>query len=535
VLCVDKTGTLTENRMSVTALYAETQSLRVDKSTSVLPEPFHALLESAMLASAADSPEPMDRAIQRLGLRVLAGTEHLHPTWTLAQEYGLTPALRAVSDAWVAGERGEAAVAAKGAPEAIADLCHLDVTRSADFLFAANSMAAQGLRVLGVARASFDGPPFPSAAHDFDFVPLGLVGQVDPLRAGVPAAVRDCAAAGIRVIMITGDYPVTARHIARQAGIIDGEPVTGAELAGLDDRALGALLRGTNICARIAPEQKLAIVQVLRADGAIVTMTGDGVNDAPALRAAHVGVAMGKRGTDVARAAASLVVLDDDFTSIVQAIRLGRHIFDNMQKAMIYIVAAHVPTAGMALLSVLLGWPILLFPVHIVFLELLIDPTCALAFENEAPEPDLMRRAPRDPRAPLLDVPMLLLGLLQGAVALATVLAAYGWALGAMPPGKARAFAFSVLVLADIGLIFANRSHTQGIIATLRMPNRIVWTVSGAALAALALALHVPLLASVFQFAPLAPAEIGLACAVGASVLLWFGVLKLLRRPRHAA
>jgi Ca2+-transporting ATPase len=535
VLCVDKTGTLTENRMSVAALYAQAQSVRIDHSTSALPEPFHALLEFAMLASAADSPEPMDQAIERLGRRVLAGTEHLHPTWELAQEYGLTPALRAVSHAWVADECGAAAVAAKGAPEAIVDLCHLDAPRSADLLAAADAMAAQGLRVLGVARASFDGPPFPAGAHDFDFVPLGLVGFVDPLRERVPAAVRDCAGAGIRVIMITGDYPATARHIARQAGITDGEPMTGAELAALDGRALSDRLRGTHICARIAPEQKLAIVQALKADGAIVTMTGDGVNDAPALRAAHVGVAMGGRGTDVARGAASLVVLDDDFTSIVQAVRLGRHIFNNMRKAMIYIVSVHVPTAGMALLPVLLGWPVVLYPVHIVFLELLIDPTCALGFENEAPEPDLMRRPPRNSRAPLLDMTTMLLGLLQGAVALTTVLLAYAWALAAMPHDQARSFAFSVLVLADIALIFANRSRMPGVIAMLRMPNRIIWTVSVTALAALALALYVPWLASLFQFGPLEPAELVLACGLGASVLLWLDALKRVRWKRQPA
>lgn len=532
VLCVDKTGTLTENRMRVAALYAEGELRAIADSTGALPEPFHALLEFAMLASVAESPEPMDNAIHHLGARALAGTEHLHPTWTLAQEYGLTPALRAVSHAWVASKRGEAAIAAKGAPEAIADLCHLDAASSERFLATANAMASDGMRVLGVARARYDGPPFPAIAHDFAFAPLGLVGFADPLRQGVTAAMSDCRDAGIRVIMITGDYPATARQIARQAGIEDGEPVTGDELAALPPAALTKRLRGANICARIAPEQKLAIVQALKAEGAIVTMTGDGVNDAPALRAAHVGVAMGKRGTDVAREAAALVLLDDNFTSIVQALRLGRHIFNNMQKAMKYIVAVHVPTAGMALLPVLFGWPILLYPVHIVFLELLIDPTCALAFENEAPEPDLMRRAPRDPRAPLLDIPTLLLGMLQGAAALATVLAAYGWALGAMAsPDLARSFAFTVLVLADVALIFANRSRTRTVIGTLRMPNRIVWTVTTAAFATLALALYVPMLAEVFHFSPLAPARLALACMLGASVVLWCDLFKLAHRP----
>jgi Ca2+-transporting ATPase len=534
VLCVDKTGTLTENRMSVAALYADGQSRDVDEFTTALPEPFHALVEFAVLASAADSAEPMDKAIQRLAQRALAGTEHLHPTWQLAQEYGLTPTLRAVSCAWVARPSGEAAIAAKGAPEAIVDLCHLDAVRSTAFLSAASVLAAQGLRVLGVAHANFDGPSFPAIAHDFDFVPLGLIGFADPLRQAVPAATRACREAGIRVIMITGDYPATARHIARQAGIADGEPLTGDELSSLDGLALSERLSRTNICARIAPEQKLAIVQALQVEGAIVTMTGDGVNDAPALRAAHVGVAMGQRGTDVAREAASLVLLDDDFASIVQAVRLGRHIFNNMQKAMIYIVSVHVPTAGMALLPVLLGWPILLYPVHIVFLELLIDPTCSMAFENEAPEPDLMRRPPRNPRAPLLDLPTILNGMLQGAAALATVLAAYRWALDQMPSEQARSFAFSVLVMADVGLIFANRSRTRTILETLRMPNRIVWTVTLTALTALALALYLPVLASVFHFGTLAPAQFALACTLGASVILLFDALKLVRRGRIA-
>jgi Ca2+-transporting ATPase len=530
VLCVDKTGTLTENRMSVATLYADGEQLAVGEATTELPEPFHRLVEYALLASPPDSPDPMDKAVQRLGQRALRATEHLHPAWTEAAEYGLTSVQRAVSYAWIGGPDSTAAVGAKGAPEAIADLCHLDGPDTARVLATANTLAAAGLRVLAVASASFAGPPWPEVAHDFDFVLAGLVGFADPLRPGIAAATRECQAAGIRVVMITGDYPATARHIAREAGIGDSEPVTGDDLARLDKAALATRLRSAQVCARVLPEQKLAIVQALQGAGEIVTMTGDGVNDAPALRAAHVGVAMGLRGTDVARQAASLVLLDDRFASIVAAVRLGRHIFDNMRKALVYIVSAHVPTAGMALLPVLLGWPIFLYPIHIVFLELLIAPTCSLAFENEAPEPDLMRRRPRDPDAPLLSMGALLYGLAQGLVVLATVLVAYGWALDRLDPPVARAFAFCVLILADVGLIFSNRSRTRTSLESMATPNPVLWTVCGAACAVLALALFVPLLSELFYFGRLPARQLALACAVGASSVLWFDAYKLGRR-----
>jgi P-type Ca2+ transporter type 2C len=530
VLCVDKTGTLTENRMSVAELHADGQSCTVDDTTGELAEPFHALIEFAVLASGSDSSDPIDKALQRLGRRVLAGTEHLHPDWTLAREYGLTPALRAVSHAWLVEDGGDAAIAAKGAPEAIADLCHLDDAQRRALLATADAMAANGLRVLGVARARFDGPPWPPIAHDFNFVPLGLIGFADPLRPGVAAATRECRQAGIRVIMITGDYPATARHIAGAAGIADGETVTGDDLDALAEQELERRLRASSVCARVAPEQKLRIVEALKRGGEIVTMTGDGVNDAPALRAAHVGVAMGLRGTDVARAAASLVLLDDHFASIVHAVRRGRHIFNNMQKAMSYILAVHVPTAGMALLPVLLGWPILLSPVHIVFLELLIDPTCALAFENEPAEPGLMRRPPRPASTPLLDLATIVRGALQGMVAFAAVLLAYGWALREFPLGQARGFGFTALVVADIGLILANRSQTQTIVGSLRAPNRVVWIVAFAACAALALTLYVPTVAEMFSFAGLSPVQLMLAAGLGLGSVLLFDALKLLRR-----
>jgi P-type Ca2+ transporter type 2C len=537
VLCVDKTGTLTENRMSVAALYADGQLLRVDESTSELDEQYHRLLEFALLASPADSPEPMDRAVQRLGQRCLRATEHLHPEWRQVAAYRLTPQLRAVSHAWLGRADGAAAVAAKGAPEAIADLCHLGSEAGRAVMETVNAMAAGGLRVLGVATATFAGPPFPDHPHGFDFKLLGLIGFADPLRPGIAAATAECHAAGMRVVMITGDYPATARQIAAQAGLGAGSVITGDELAALSPAELGMRMRDATVCARVAPEQKLAIVQALRADGEIVGMTGDGVNDAPALRAAHVGVAMGLRGTEVARQAASLVLLDDQFASIVQAVRLGRHIFQNMRKAMVYVVAAHVPTAGLALLPVLLGWPILLYPIHIVCLELLIAPTCSLAYESELPESDLMRRPPRDPAAPLLGVRELVYGIAQGLLALAAVLAAYGWALRALPLPQARAFAFIALVVADVGLIFSNRSQQQTSVEAMRAPNPIVWAVSAAAFAVLALALYLPLLAELFYLAPPPGALVARAVLAGLAPLAVSDCAKLgyrLTRPAQA-
>jgi Ca2+-transporting ATPase len=391
-------------------------------------------------------------------------------------------------------------------------------------------MAARGLRVLGVARARHDGAGWPARAHDFDFVPVGLVGFADPLRPGIKAAVAECAAAGIRVMMITGDYPATALNIARQAGLPGRAPLTGQAIAAMDAGELARRLPEVDVCARIAPEQKLRIVQSLQAGGAIVSMTGDGVNDAPALRAAHVGIAMGKRGTDVARETADLVLTDDHFASIVHAMRLGRHIFSNMRKAMVYIVSVHVPTAGMALLPVMLGWPVILYPIHIVFIELVIDPACALAFENEAEEADIMRRPPRRHDAPLLAGAMLVLGLLQGVVVLVIAAGSYAWALGALPLAQARAFAFSVLVVANIALIFANRSSTLTVVESMRQPNRIAWAVAGAAAAALAAALYLPVLREIFLFAPPLPVHMLLAAGLGASSVLWFDLLKLLRR-----
>lgn len=537
VLCVDKTGTLTENRMTVVQLYvldgqtAQGEHLAIDYAvTSELPETFHTLAEYSILASVAEPFDPMEKAFHRLGQHFLADTEHLHRDWTLMQAYGLTPELRAMSHVWRGVQGGAHVVAAKGAPEAIIDLCHLDAATQTRIAAAVDAMAAQGLRVLGVAQARFVGEQWPAIEHDFEFEFIGLLGLADPLRAEIPEAVAQCRSAGIRVVMITGDYPATARAIAAQAQLDAGEVLTGDAMALMSDAELQTRLQTVNICARIAPEQKLRIVQALKASGEVVAMTGDGVNDAPALKAAHVGVAMGGRGTDVAREAAALVLLDDNFASIVRAVRLGRRIFDNLRKSMSYILAVHVPIAGMALLPVLLGWPTLLFPLHIAFLELVIDPACSMVFENEPSEADVMQRPPRDASARLFGGTTLALALLQGLGVLAVVMGAYLWSASWLAEPAARAFTFTTLVLGNLALILSNRSRTGSLWASLRVPNRTLWIVIGLTLAILGLALYLPWLARLFVFAPLSLPELLTAVALGCVSVLWFEALKLGRR-----
>jgi Ca2+-transporting ATPase len=548
VLCADKTGTLTENRMTVAQLYVPSaavskgENLAVDYAASMeLPEAFHLLVEYSILASVSDPYDPMEKAFHRLGQHFLQGTEHLHRDWNLVQEYALTTQLRAMSHVWraalVDGQDGVHSVAAKGAPEAIFDLCHLDDSTQTRLNAAVDAMAAQGLRVLGVAQARFTGDDWPAIAHDFAFEFVGLLGLADPLRAGIPEAVQQCQGAGIREVMITGDYPATAQAIARAAHIdvrTADQVLTGSDLEALSDAQLQQRMQTVRVCARISPQQKLRIVQALKAHGEVVAMTGDGVNDAPALKASHVGVAMGGRGTDVAREAASLVLLDDNFASIVGAVRLGRRIFDNLRKSMSYILAVHVPIAGAALLPVLLGWPTLMFPLHIAFLELVIDPACSLVFENEPSEADVMQRVPRDPQAPLFAGTTLVLALLQGLGVLLAVLGAYAWGASWLSEPAARAFAFTTLVMGNLALIFSNRSSSS-LWASLWVPNRTLWLVACATTGLLALTLYQPWVSSLFLFAPLLPQDVLIAVALGLSSVVWFEVIKFSRRKTGPA
>jgi Ca2+-transporting ATPase len=529
VLCVDKTGTLTENRMAVAELFTQ------GWLPVVVVEPAHVrLLEAAALACELETFDPMDRAILDAAARAAPQAAAMRRDWRLERDYGFSESFPAMCHAW-RSPAGEARVVIKGAPETVLALCNLDDAGRSAALAEVERAAARGLRLLAVADTTWSGAVWAEAPRAYRFRWLGFVALADPLRASVPDAVALCRRAGIRVVMITGDYPGTALAIAREAGLDTAAgALSGAAIAEMDDASLADAVGRVNIFARVLPDQKLRLVAAYKQAGEVVAMTGDGVNDAPALKAAHIGVAMGRRGTDVAREAAALVLVEDDFGSIVQTVKLGRRIYENIRNAMGYIIAVHVPTAGMSFLPLVFGWPLFLFPVHVVFLEFVIDPACSIVFEAEPSDEDAMDRPPRPPQQPLFDAGMLVSSLLLGAGVLATVCLACWWAIGAgRSEGEVRTIAFAAIVSGNLALIQVCRSREHSFLATLRRPNPAFWWILGGTVSALLVAIYVPPVADLFRFLPLAPGDLLIAAAAGAAGVLWYEAAKLLRRKRR--
>jgi Ca2+-transporting ATPase len=524
VLCCDKTGTLTENRMEVAQVWVD-GSWRA-ASAEVRQA---ALLAAAALACEEQPFDPMERALVAAARR-FAPAAYPPPGASLEHRHPLAEGFLAVCHGW-RDAAGEARLAMKGAPETVLALCAMsDGARDAAHAAAAEG-AARGLRLLAVAEAQPHDSHWASHPARYRWKFLGFVALADPLRPAVPEAIALLAAAGIRVVMITGDHAQTAAAIARQAGIDARRVATGPELEAADDQALAALVASTAVFARVRPAQKLRLVNALRAAGEVVAMTGDGVNDAPALKAAHIGIAMGLRGTDVAREAAALVLVEDDFTAIPSTVRLGRRIYDNIRNAMRYLLAVHVPLAGMALLCVATGWPLFVFPVHVVFLEFVIDPACSIVFEAERSDPHVMRRKPRPPGEPLFDRAALALGFALGLAVLAAVAAVYGWTLAsARAEGEARALAFATLVAGNLALILVNRSHRLTAVEMAGRRNPALWWIVAATSAALGAVLYVPAAAQIFRFVPPHGRDLAIAVACGFAAVAWYDALKVARR-----
>ncbi len=536
VLCVDKTGTLTTNQMEIRGLYADGEILIIDDDgIDRIPETFHRVVEFGVLAGLEKPFDPMESALQIFAKKHLAETEHIHNNWTLVHEYPFSENLPSMANVWKSPDGRDYIIAVKGAPETIADLCHFDSKTRMELEKTVKRMANEGLRILGVASASFrQDSVLPGEQHDFNFAFLGLIGLMDPPRLSVSSAIELCRKAGIKVVMITGDYPDTALNIARKIGLdISGRIITGQQLEQMDEDTLSQAVKDVSIFARVVPEQKLRIVNAYKKSGEIVAMTGDGVNDAPALKSAHIGIAMGEKGTDVAREASDIVLLDDDFSSIVESIKTGRRIFDNLKKAMSYIISIHVPVAGMSLFPVMMGFPLVLGPVHIVFLEMIIDPACSTVFEAEAAEPGLMDRPPRKIGESVLDRKTFLLCFLQGLVVFGVVFAVFLFALASGHDEKrSKAITYITLIVANICLIFTNRSRTRFAFSMGSSINKSLVFVVATTLIFLILVNTNPFLRNLFRFGPLDFNDFLVCFTAGIASILWFEGLKFFRRKK---
>jgi len=528
VICVDKTGTLTMNSMEVNEVIVGSRVASL--GLGVLDEDSREVLRFGILASPTHAVDPMDRAF-RERVNLLDGDEWRISSMQLLVEYPLLESRLAVIQVW-RGSEGDVVVAAKGAPEAIIKLCRLaDGNKIMD---AVHDSAARGHRVLGVAQADWPrDAELPTDPADFEFHFMGLVGLLDPIRPGARESVDVAKSAGIRVVMITGDHPSTATAVANSIGI-DGQGgvLTGLDLDLMSDDELAGRIGEVGVFARMVPGQKLRLIRALKANGEVVAMTGDGVNDAPALRAADIGIAMGGRGTDVAREASSLVITDDDFSSIIEGVRQGRGIYDNLRKAMSYVVAVHVAIVGVALFPLIdREWPLVLLPLQLALLELVIDPACSIVFEAEEHDPHLMSLPPRDPHAPLFGRTRLLISTLQGLAVLASVVMVYVWAMrGDRGNDVVRSLTFGTLVLSNLGLIVVNRSWRLSVLRTFKeRSNHAIWWLLVVVPLVLVALLFVRPLRTALDFGAIAVTDLAVPILAAAASVVWFEAYKMIR------
>lgn len=513
VICLDKTGTITENRMQLAEVYDT-----VDQNRA---------LTFAMWASEPEPFDAMEKAIhQAYQVQV---TEDERNDWDLIYEYplgGVPPMMTHV----YGKPDGTTKVAGKGAVERMIRVCRLSSEVEARILERTYEMAQKGFRVLGVASAETSQGNYPAEQDGFNWQFEGLVALYDPPKQHISKVMAAFYEAGIKVKMITGDYPATALNIARESGIqIEGKPVTGEAVVQMTETELRVAVAQNTVFARMFPDAKLRIVEALKANGEIVAMTGDGVNDGPALKAAPIGIAMGERGTEVAKAAASMVLLDDDLSHMIKAIKTGRRIYHNLRKAFRYVISIHLPIVLTVLLPLVFGWPYLhmLMPVHVIFLELVMDPTCAVAFEGEPAEPNVLKQAPRPSNSSLFSGPELMLSLLQGLFITAGVLLMYHYAIGTgANENITRTYVFLTLTTSNILLTLANRSFERTIFRTIFYKNQLLWVILGIATALTVTILTVEPLRNLFRLGPISPAAIGICLLTAFVSVGWFEVWK---------
>ncbi|GBF41724.1 cation transport ATPase [Leptospira ellinghausenii] len=527
VLCSDKTGTITKNKMKVGKITTKGVEENLEHVNEV-SDISKTIIQIAYFASKHPSFDPMDIAITDC-MNVFHQNGNL--SLLSIKDFPLTP--EQLTMIRVLKEENEFSCYAKGSPEAVFELCQLDTENVQYWTNKTNKLAKEGYRVLAVAKSKIPLKNIPEERNGALYEMYGLISFLDPIREIVPSAVKTAYESGIRVIMITGDYPETAKNIAKQIGLKNSDLVyTGKDFSNLEDKEFKKVLKECNVFSRVSPEDKWKLVRFLKSEGEIVAMTGDGVNDAPALRTANIGVAMGKRGTDVAREAADIVLLDDSFSSILESVRIGRQIFDNLKKALGYLIGVHIPIVGITFLPILLNWPVVvLSAIHIVFMEMVIDPTCTIVFEKEDAEFDLMKRKPRVSSEPLLDRELFVTSLIQGAFSLLSVVSTY-WFIHMFLNHDSNnqvvsTASFVTLVFSNLFLILANRSLHESMWSRMRIRNSMINIVFIGTIAVLLLSIYLPGLNSLFRFVPLNFLQFSSAILVAFIGVLFYDITKV--------
>jgi Ca2+-transporting ATPase len=532
VICTDKTGTITENEMSLTKVYVLANDT-IANTTEVTNEQTNALVRVAMWASEPIPFDPMEVALH--GAYAQDRKDDERPNYHLVHEYpleGKPPMMTHVFEQ----KDGTRIVAAKGAPEALIAVSGLSEDEKKKVEAAITNLTTDGYRVLGVGQTVFEGDNYPEKQQDFKFEFLGLVAFSDPPKKNITEVLKSFYNAGIVVKIITGDNAATTNAIAKQVGFrSDGEELDGAALLKMSDEEVREKVVTTNIFTRMFPEAKIKIIEALKGNKQIVAMTGDGVNDAPALKAAHIGIAMGKRGTEIAKGAASLVLMEDDLSKIVDAVAMGRRIYTNLKKAIRYIISIHIPIILIVFIPLALGWafPNIFSPIHVIFFELVMGPTCSIIFENEPMEPNAMRQKPRPFTLAFFNARELGTSIIQGLVITIGALAVYQYAVrSGLNESHTRAMVFVVVIASNISLTLVNRSFIDSILHTIRYKNNLVLLVIGITIAITAAMLYVPPVCRFFQFEPLGWAHLGISASVGLVCVLWYEIVKFVKRRR---
>ena len=517
VLCVDKTGTLTQNKMTVQETFQFSKFSEKE------------MMYWAGLGCETEPYDPMEKAILEYAKLKDISKEELFKN-ELLHDYPFTSEIKMMGHVWKIND--SASLAAKGSPESILPLCDLKDSERETIEKQQEALSKKGYRVIAVAR-HIEVKEILEDIKENKLVLLGLIGLVDPHREEVPEAIKVCNKAGIRIVMITGDNGITAASIAKKIGIPHSEEViTGKELETMSEEELQKRVKNTNIFARVIPRHKMRIVKALKNIGEIVAMTGDGVNDAPALKYADIGIAMGKRGTAVAKEAADMILLDDNFTTIIDTVKDGRKIYDNIRKAVEYVFVIHIPIALIALITPLLHLPLFLLPIHVVLLELIIDPTCSIVFERQPEEADIMGRQPRKPEKALVTSKLLTKAILQGLSIFAGSFGAYAYLVNnEYGENMARTFALAVIIFANLFLVYVNQSeNTFAISSLIKTKDKVLWYINIGILLGLTSVVYTSFGNQIAKTLPLTLVELLSSFAIAAIATLWWELVKLYRK-----